>query len=331
MMNDKGRALRIQVKINRLLYKQLYFALWTESLTAIGLVFALWGAVNPRLLIEWLLFRLVICGLGRATLLYSYRRSGNSAYSAQNVKNVDLWLNLFTFGAFLSGINWGAVGSLLMVQNDLVRQTFAIILLIGVTAAANPLNSPSRRVYAVFLFSAMLPFVTWLMLQGGLYNILAVMALVYMAVMLATSYYSCALILNSLKLRFKNSELMVNLSKAKRAVEKRTVELEKSYSLVRATLESTSDGVLVLNSNNGIEDFNKKFVSMWNITPDVLDKNIDKLIDTISDQLTDPSAFRSVFTELQNNSYAESIDEVICNDGKILEDIRIHRSYAINA
>jgi len=47
-------------------------------------------------------------------------------------------------------------------------------------------------------------------------------------------------------------------------------ELEKSFSLQNATLESTADGILVVDTNGKIIQHNQKFAEMWKIPEEVL-------------------------------------------------------------
>ena len=47
-------------------------------------------------------------------------------------------------------------------------------------------------------------------------------------------------------------------------------ELDNSFSLLRATLESTEDGLLVVDSSGKIVQFNQKFIDMWRIPEEVI-------------------------------------------------------------
>lgn len=47
-------------------------------------------------------------------------------------------------------------------------------------------------------------------------------------------------------------------------------ELEKSFSLLRATLESTADGILVVDTKGNIQNYNQKLLEMWRISPDMI-------------------------------------------------------------
>jgi diguanylate cyclase (GGDEF)-like protein len=207
-----------------------------------------------------------------------------------------------------------------MVENDIVRQTFEVFLLIGVTAAANPLYSPNRTVYVAFLLSAFLPFTIWLMLQGGIFIILGCLAIIYMLIMGIISFYSNNLLTKSLYLRFENISLVDNLSNAKNTLELRTQELELSLSLVQATLESTTDGILVVNLEKKVESFNKKFIEMWKIPKQLTEENDDdKLIAYVLDQLVDPVEFVNKVEKLYASKIIESFDEILFKDGRIFE------------
>ncbi len=65
--------------------------------------------------------------------------------------------------------------------------------------------------------------------------------------------------------------------------------VENSLSILRTTLESTTDGILLVDNNGKIEDYNKKFLKMWNIPVSLADtREDDKLINFVLDQLNNP-------------------------------------------
>ncbi|HAT15295.1 MAG TPA: hypothetical protein DCS91_18515, partial [Microcoleaceae bacterium UBA11344] len=55
------------------------------------------------------------------------------------------------------------------------------------------------------------------------------------------------------------------------------LELVKEKSLLRATLESTADGILVVDRDNKIVNFNQKFIEMWNIPASIIATRDDSL------------------------------------------------------
>ncbi|HEE9163192.1 TPA: response regulator, partial [Legionella pneumophila] len=55
-------------------------------------------------------------------------------------------------------------------------------------------------------------------------------------------------------------------------VEERTESLQQSFSLLRATIESSSDGILVVDLQGKIVDYNSQFVKLWNIPESIIKK-----------------------------------------------------------
>jgi diguanylate cyclase (GGDEF)-like protein/PAS domain S-box-containing protein len=100
-------------------------------------------------------------------------------------------------------------------------------------------------------------------------------------------------------------------------------ELEQSLSLVRATLESTADGILVCGLNGKVETFNQKFLQMWRIPADIAataaTKTEDPILTFVQDQLADPIAFRRSVQEMYAKPDEESYDIIEFKDGRTFE------------
>src|SRR5688572_1775779 len=54
--------------------------------------------------------------------------------------------------------------------------------------------------------------------------------------------------------------------RAKEALEDKTRELAHSLAMMRATLESTTDGILVTDGVGNVTGFNEKFLQMWGLS-----------------------------------------------------------------
>lgn len=106
------------------------------------------------------------------------------------------------------------------------------------------------------------------------------------------------------------------------AIKRRTDEdsLGGSLSLLQATLESTADGILVVDREGKIVSFNRKFVEMWQI-PDRIIKTRDdnQALAFVRDQLKDPSGFLTKVRELYSQPDAESFDVLEFIDGRVFE------------
>jgi PAS domain S-box-containing protein len=105
--------------------------------------------------------------------------------------------------------------------------------------------------------------------------------------------------------------------------------LGQSLSLLRATIESTTDGLLVVDRAGKITSYNRRFVDMWHIPENVLaGREDEEVIGTIVDQLRNPVAFLERVTALYNEPDAESFDILEFNDGRVFE--RYSRPQRIN-
>ncbi len=96
--------------------------------------------------------------------------------------------------------------------------------------------------------------------------------------------------------------------------------LDRSLSLLQATLESTADGIVVVDRAGRISHWNMKFAELWRIPHELLAAHDDERILTcIDDQIADPKAYRAKLAELAAAPTADSFDVVECQDGRVFE------------
>jgi PAS domain S-box-containing protein len=95
--------------------------------------------------------------------------------------------------------------------------------------------------------------------------------------------------------------------------------LQDKEDLLRAALESTADGILVVDRNGKASHYNRRFAEMWQIPSEILDTQDDrKLLDFVLDQLVAPDAFLNKVEELYQ-SEEEDFDTLLFKDGRIFE------------
>jgi len=97
-------------------------------------------------------------------------------------------------------------------------------------------------------------------------------------------------------------------------------ELKNSLSLLQATLESTTDGILVVNGTGQIMSYNRRFLELWRV-PESLMETCDGngLIKFASEQLIEPRSFSAKLHELCSSPAESSEDIIVFKDGRIYE------------
>jgi PAS domain S-box-containing protein len=96
--------------------------------------------------------------------------------------------------------------------------------------------------------------------------------------------------------------------------------LKKTLSLLNASLESTADGIYVVDQQGRITGYNQNFMNMWNIPPALLESGENEIVvNHVLSQLKNPEGFLSSIQELLVHPARESFDTIEFNDGKIFE------------
>jgi PAS domain S-box-containing protein len=96
--------------------------------------------------------------------------------------------------------------------------------------------------------------------------------------------------------------------------------LKKTLSLLNASLESTADGIFVVDQKDMITGYNQNFMNMWNIPRELLESGENEVVmNHVLPQLKDPEGFLASIKETQSHPARESFDMIEFNDGKIFE------------
>ncbi len=216
MKNKKN--VTVNSKMNSELIAQAY------RLVHIGQLASLFGATlilvslyqaetSNVLLFSWYIFYLVIF-ISRIVLVKTYSKQQNS------FKHVLLWKTLFITGAFLGGLSWGFVGSLLFMDASVAQQMLIIFLIAGVTAGSIPVLSAELKAALLFISAALLPvFFQLLYMKIYPYTLYGMMIAIYFIYLVMLSLKLHKMITNALELKFENDALLENLSLTKHELE----------------------------------------------------------------------------------------------------------------
>jgi signal transduction histidine kinase len=110
------------------------------------------------------------------------------------------------------------------------------------------------------------------------------------------------------------------LRQANHALELKTAELARSLAMMRATLESTTDGILVTDAAGNITGFNEQYLSMWRLPRAVMSAGTHQaVLEVVAEQFPYPQAFRQRVHAIYSTSPPESHDVLELADARVFE------------
>ena len=97
-------------------------------------------------------------------------------------------------------------------------------------------------------------------------------------------------------------------------------KLSYSLSLLNASLESTDDGILIIDKNRNISKWNKRFLEIWKITDETMElKRENLLLPNITDKILNSQNFLNTIEKVNEDPEMISFDIIKFTDGRIIE------------
>jgi len=238
--NDVAWAVR-EAQI-RLLYENANTGMAVTLFAAPVLTYFQSFVIPPRILLGWLTYMVLASG-ARFVLSQHYRQAyGNSAIKQK-------WGAAFAAGAGLAGLGWGAAGILLFPRAEPMNQMFLIFVLGGMMLGGASLLAARPESFLAFLLPTGLLLAIRLVYEGDVEHVtMGLLAVLFTAATLTTTWRFYRTIELSLTLRFQNQDLVRDLQGANQRtealnqelelrVQERTSELHQSNVRLRAEME----------------------------------------------------------------------------------------------
>ncbi len=133
-----------------LLYEHAKMSIISGLGVALVFVTLMWSVFPAVQLLSWMCAMLAVSGVRFWSVRVYYRVK-------PEVADARRWLNRFIVGATLAGAIWGSAGLLFMPESHPLYQSFTMIMLCGISAAAATTYASSLRAYRAFLLPTLLP------------------------------------------------------------------------------------------------------------------------------------------------------------------------------
>jgi two-component system cell cycle sensor histidine kinase/response regulator CckA len=203
---DSARDSSIALQRVTLLYEAMPAALVAGLGCALALIAVNWHVVPHDRLLVWLVYHLILSA-GRYGLARSFRAN------KPGLVNIERWDRAFLVGTTLAGLGWGASALLLFPESSPAHQVFLAFVLAGITAGAA--STLAARFDAFLSFS--LPMLTPLILR--LFALdheqalpMAICTMLFSLLMVYTAYRTSNTVLETLRLKYHNAQLVDQLT-----------------------------------------------------------------------------------------------------------------------
>ena len=233
-VESSRRSRQVAAEQVALLYRQAPASLFAVLINASIITYTLWSLIAPPVLLGWFSCNLVLTAI-RVVLIHRYHRTTGPADQAA------LWQRWFLIGSGLSGLLWGAASLLLFPNASLPHQVFLVFMIGGMAGGSIVSLSAVFPGCVSFALPAMLPLAGQFFLQDNeLSFIMGFPLLGALSLLLLMAYRSHLTIVESLRLRFDNIDLVAQLSEAKAQAENAREQAEAARAQAEAANQAKS-------------------------------------------------------------------------------------------
>lgn len=243
-MNNRVDSLteKINREIVDHIYKKYHKVILFDSFGAMAFVTLLWGTINHRILLIWLIPQLIINGLGRHILTFFFFHT-----KPKQIKNVSIWNHLYIGSIFISGLLWGLGGCLSHFTPDPVYRLVIMMYMTGIIGAAIPSYLPSKASNLAFVIPIAISMLFISLSFSGIFSIaLIVSVFLYIISSIFSTFISCDTMINSFKLQYINLGLAEDLSNSNNELQQSNISLNERENVLSLIQENAPIGMAIV-------------------------------------------------------------------------------------
>ncbi|MCF6261920.1 MAG: hybrid sensor histidine kinase/response regulator [Gammaproteobacteria bacterium] len=212
-----------------------------NALVAAVMLFGLWGLFPAQSLIIWIVLLYLVL-FARGFALHQYQKSASATCFPH-------WGLVFALGSGLSGLLWGMVGVVFYPLNALEYQLFILVVLTGMSAGAISTLTAYLPAFYAFVIPAMLPIgIMFLLEDDRMHTTLGLMTFIYAFGMPFFARNINRSLVETLKLRFENLQLVHELSFQKEEAEQANIAKSKFLAAASHDLRQPLHALLLFTS-----------------------------------------------------------------------------------
>jgi len=148
--SESHRETRARAEHLRILFRHSSFVLLGNLSASFTLAVGLWNTVRHDVMVAWISAMII---LNVTRWIAGRRFSAGTISDAETLR----WEGRFIVSVAISGVLWGAAGSLFYIPDQPEYSLFLALLILGMCAAATASLSYHRIAYPVFLLTAITP------------------------------------------------------------------------------------------------------------------------------------------------------------------------------
>lgn len=313
----------VQAEQIRLLYGATDFV----RILLIGLVAAhitaavLWNLYPSWAVVAWLAL-VDIVALARFLLWRRFQRKPPDEPDAER------WGVWFTLGIAAFGGLWGLLASVVFVTDNPAYYVFVVFALGAMTIGATLREAAYLPAFYGFAAPAAVPMSFALVTRGGLEPVaMGLMLIVLVLALIPVGRNNNRWIGDNIRLRIEEKKLNDELWRTTADLNAEIVERQQAEEKTRFTnlllttaMEGSPDGILVVDNRTRILSYNRRFVDLWHLPPELPAAGADEpVLRAVTSQLRDPESFLARVKFLYDHPEEVSRERLELNDGRLFD------------